>query len=43
MLQEFAAAVEQLAHRALVRLPVPFIQTRAAHAVTICYNWVRGR
>ena len=30
-LQEFAAAVEQLAHRALVGLPVTFIQTEAAH------------
>jgi len=31
-LQEFAAALEQLAHRALVGLPVAFIQTEAAHA-----------
>jgi hypothetical protein len=31
-LQEFAAAVEQLVHRALVRLPVGFIQREAAHA-----------
>jgi hypothetical protein len=31
-LQEFAAAVEQLAHRALVGLPLAFIQTEAAHA-----------
>lgn len=31
-LQEFAAAVEQLAHRALVGLPVGYIQTKAAHA-----------
>jgi len=31
-LQEFAAAVEQLAHRALVGLPVAFIQTEAAHS-----------
>jgi hypothetical protein len=30
-LQEFAAAVEQLAHRPLVGLPVAFIQTEAAH------------
>jgi hypothetical protein len=30
-LQEFAAAVEQLAHRAL-GLPVGIIQTEAAHA-----------
>jgi hypothetical protein len=30
-LQEFAAAVEQLAHRALVGLPVGLIQTEAAH------------
>jgi hypothetical protein len=30
--QEFAAAVEQLAHRALVGLPVGFIQTDTAHA-----------
>jgi hypothetical protein len=31
-LQEFAAAVEQLAHRALVGLPLAFIQTEASHA-----------
>jgi hypothetical protein len=31
-LQEFAAAVEQLAHWALVRLPVGFIQRKATHA-----------
>jgi hypothetical protein len=31
-LQEFAAAVEQLAHRALVGLPADHIQTEAAHA-----------
>jgi hypothetical protein len=31
-LQEFAAAVEQLAHQALVGLPVDFIQREAAHA-----------
>jgi hypothetical protein len=31
-LQEFAAAVEQLAHRALLGLPVGHIQTEAAHA-----------
>jgi len=31
-LQEFAAAVEQLAHRAFVGLPVNFIQTEAAHS-----------
>lgn len=31
-LQEFAAAVEQLAHRAFVGLPVAFIQTEAAHS-----------
>jgi len=31
-LQDFAAAVEQLAHRALVGLPVAFFQTGAAHA-----------
>jgi hypothetical protein len=31
-LQEFAAAVEQLAHRALVGLPVGYIRTEAAHA-----------
>jgi kynurenine formamidase len=30
-LQEFAPAVEQLAHRALVGLPLAFIQTEAAH------------
>jgi hypothetical protein len=30
--QEFAAAIEQLAQRALVRLPVGYIQTEAAHA-----------
>jgi hypothetical protein len=30
--QEFAAAVEQLAHRALVGLPVAFIQTEAANS-----------
>jgi hypothetical protein len=31
-LQEFDAAVEQLAHQALVGLPVGYIQTEAAHA-----------
>jgi len=31
-LQEFAAALEQLAHRAFVGLPVTFIQTEAAHS-----------
>jgi hypothetical protein len=31
-LQEFAAAVEQLAHRAFIGLPVDHIQTEAAHA-----------
>jgi hypothetical protein len=31
-LQEFAAAVEQLAHRAPVGLPIGHIQTEAAHA-----------
>ena len=31
-LQEFAAAVEQLAHRAFVELPVAFIRTEAAHS-----------
>jgi hypothetical protein len=31
-LQEFAAAVEQLAHRALVGFPVGHIQTEAAHS-----------
>jgi hypothetical protein len=31
-LQEFAAAVEHLAHRAIVGLPVGYIQTEAAHA-----------
>jgi len=31
-LQEFAAAVEQLAYRALVGLPVAFIQTEATHS-----------
>jgi hypothetical protein len=31
-LQEFAAAVEQLAHRALVGLPADHIQTEAAYA-----------
>jgi hypothetical protein len=30
-MQEFAGAVEQLAHRALVGLPLAFIQTEAAH------------
>jgi hypothetical protein len=30
-LQEFAEAVEQVAHRALVGLPVEFIQREAAH------------
>ena len=30
--QEFAAAVEQLAHRVLFGLPVTFIQTEAAHS-----------
>jgi hypothetical protein len=31
-LQEFAAAIEQLAHRAFVGLPVTFVQTEAAHS-----------
>jgi DNA repair exonuclease SbcCD ATPase subunit len=31
-LKEFAAAVEQLTHRAFVGLPVTFIQTEAAHS-----------
>jgi len=31
-LQEFAAAVEQLAHRAMVGLPVAFVQTETAHS-----------
>jgi hypothetical protein len=31
-MQEFAAAVEQLAHRAFVGLPADHIQTEAAHA-----------
>ena len=31
-LQEFAAAAEQLAHRALVGFPVAFLQTKAAHS-----------
>jgi hypothetical protein len=31
-LQEFAAAVEQLAHRVCVGLPEGHIQTEAAHA-----------
>jgi hypothetical protein len=31
-LQEIAAAVEQLAYRAVVGLPVGYIQTEAAHA-----------
>ena len=31
-LQEFAAAVEQLAHRAFVGLPVAFIQAQAVHS-----------
>jgi hypothetical protein len=39
-LQEFAAAVEQLAHRALVGLPVGYIQMEAAHA---CIDGVRDR
>jgi hypothetical protein len=39
-LQEFAAAVEQLAHRALVELPVDHIQTEAAHAFI---NGIRDR
>jgi hypothetical protein len=30
--QEFSAAVEQLAHQALIGLPVGFIQTEATHA-----------
>jgi hypothetical protein len=32
MLQEFATAVEQLAHRTFVGLPLAFIQTEAAHS-----------
>jgi hypothetical protein len=39
-LQEFAAAVEQLAHRALVGLPLCHIQTEAAHAFI---NGIRDR
>jgi len=31
-LQEFTAAVEQVAHQALVGLPVAFIQTETAHS-----------
>ena len=31
-LQEFTAAVEQLAHRVFVELPITFIQTEAAHS-----------
>jgi hypothetical protein len=31
-LQEFAAAIEQLVHWALVRLPVDFIQSATTHA-----------
>lgn len=38
--QEFATVVEQLAHRALVRLPVNFIQREAGHAFV---NRVRDR
>jgi hypothetical protein len=38
--QEFAAAVEQLAHRVLVGLPVGFIQSDTAHAFI---NEVRDR
>jgi hypothetical protein len=40
ILQEFAAAVEQLAHRALVELPVGHIQTEAVHAFI---NGIRDR
>ena len=32
LLQEFAAAMEQLTHRVLVSFPVTFIQTEAYHA-----------
>jgi hypothetical protein len=39
-LQEFATAVQQLTYRALVWLPVDFIQTEAAHAF-IDGVWVR--
>jgi len=31
-LREFAAAIQQLAHRAFVGLPVAFVQTEAAHS-----------
>jgi hypothetical protein len=39
-LQQIASAVEQLAHRALVGLPVGYIQTEAAHAFI---NGIRDR
>jgi hypothetical protein len=39
-LQEFAAAVEQLAYRAFMELPVSYIQTEAAHAFI---NGIRDR
>jgi hypothetical protein len=32
LLQGFAAIIEQLAHRALVKLPQSFIQRKAAYA-----------
>jgi hypothetical protein len=38
--QEFAAVIEQLAHQALVRLPIKFIQKEAAHTFI---DGVRGR
>jgi hypothetical protein len=39
-LRELAAAVEQLAHRAIFGLPVTFIQSEASHAVDGL--WDRG-
>jgi hypothetical protein len=39
-LQEYVVAVEQLAHRALVGLPVDFIQSEAAHSFV---DGVKGR
>jgi len=40
MLQELAAAMEQLAHRAFVGLPVTFIQTEAAHSfINGMWDW----
>ena len=39
-LQEFAAAIEQLAHRALVGLPVAFVQMEAAHSfIDSIWDW----